>query len=295
VTDPQLVLASDGVRLHAEVVDGPGPTLVLVHGFTARLGEWQLQREHLGGRHRLVLYDQRGHGASGWGSPARATLDQLADDLARVLDALAPGPVVLVGHSMGGMTVLALGRTRPDLFGERVRGAFLLATSAGDVLQGRRLGAVVRAGRRSRTLPLALRMIRLSAPAVQLLPRRWAPGSRAFVRTYLFGTDDATPELVTEVQALLAETRFTVTASFYPVFTGLDESTALPVLARVPVTVLVGDSDRLTPRSHSDLLVAGIGPSAELVVVPGAGHSVNVTRPAIVDAAIEDLVARATA
>jgi pimeloyl-ACP methyl ester carboxylesterase len=288
-----VVTARDGVRLHVEVDDGPEPTVVFVHGFTAQLVEWELQRAALRGRHRLVLWDLRGHGASGWGRPARATLDQLADDLARVLDATAPGPVVLVGHSLGGMVVLALARSRPELFGDRVRGVFLLATSSGEVLEGHPWARIVHAGRRTRMLPLWLRMVQISAPAVQRVRRPGTHAGTAFVRHYLFGTDDATPELVREVQAVLEQTPFSVSTAFYPLFTGLDEAAALPVLARVPVTVVVGSADRLTPLPHSERIVAGIGPTAELVVLPGAGHSLNITRPEAVNAALEALISRA--
>jgi len=74
-----------------------------------------------------------------------------------------------------------------------------------------------------------------------------------------------------------------------------DEVASLAVLARVPVTVLVGDSDRLTPLPHSQLIAREIGPSAELVVVPGAGHSVNITRRQVVDNALIGLLDRAGA
>src|SRR5512135_2304835 len=128
------VLTEDGVPLHVELDGDPRAafTVVLVHGFTARLGEFDRQRAALRDRARLVLYDHRGHGRSGWGDVRHATIDQLGRDLSRVLDAVVPdGPVVLIGHSLGGMTVMALAEQRPELFGPRVVGVALLATSAG--------------------------------------------------------------------------------------------------------------------------------------------------------------------
>ena len=111
-------------------------TVVFSHGFTARLAEWELQRAALRDRARLVLWDQRGHGRSGWTPLTDATIDRTGRDLGEVLDAVAPtGPVVLAGHSMGGMSVLALARQRPELFGDRVVGVFLLATSAGGLVE----------------------------------------------------------------------------------------------------------------------------------------------------------------
>jgi pimeloyl-ACP methyl ester carboxylesterase len=105
------VTTDDGVPLHVEVdgvADAP-LTVVLSHGFTARLGEWELQRAALRNRARLVLWDQRGHGRSGWTKLTAATIDRTGRDLGEVVDATVPtGPIVLAGHSMGGMSILAL-------------------------------------------------------------------------------------------------------------------------------------------------------------------------------------------
>lgn len=295
---PGVVVADDAARLHVEVDDVPGSplTVVFVHGFTARLEEFALQRETLRGRYRVVLYDQRGHGRSGWGDVRHATIDQLGRDLAAVLDRHAPtGPVVLLGHSMGGMTVLALARQRPELFGPRVKGVFLLATAAGDLAEGGLLGLVARVGRRLGLLPVWLWWLRQTAPLVQRLRR---PGTRlgyALIRRYLFGRDDADPAVVRAVQDLLEQAPFTVSAAFYPTFLSHDETAALPVLRAVPVTILVGDSDRLTPARHSRRMAQEIGQNAELVVVPGAGHSVNITRQGVVDDALLRLLDRASA
>src|SRR5688572_32476665 len=151
------VTTDDGVPLHVEV-DGDGTAAVTVlfsHGFTARLAEWQLQRDALRDRARLVFWDQRGHGRSGWTPLSRATIDRTGRDLGQVLDATTPtGPVVLAGHSMGGMSVMALARQRPDLFGSRVVGAFLLATSAGGLVETGVLGWAVKAIRRLHLLPV---------------------------------------------------------------------------------------------------------------------------------------------
>ena len=133
-------------------------TVVFSHGFTARLAEWELQRAALRDRARLVLWDQRGHGRSGWTKLTAATIDRTGRDLGEVLDAVAPtGPVVLAGHSMGGMSILALARQRPELFGDRVVGVFLLATSAGGLVETGVLGLLVKLIRRLRLLPLYLR------------------------------------------------------------------------------------------------------------------------------------------
>jgi pimeloyl-ACP methyl ester carboxylesterase len=292
------VRTDDGVDLHVEVdgrADAP-LTVVLSHGFTARLGEWDLQRQALRSRARLVLWDQRGHGRSGWTPLTRASIDRTGRDLGQVLDAVAPrGPVVLAGHSMGGMSVMALARRRPELFGTRVVGAFLLATSAGGLASTGVVGLTVRLLRALGLLPVYLWLLQLWAPLLERFRRRGTRIGRWYTRRYLFGRDDADPEQVRVVQDLLEGTPLPVTMAFYATFVEHDESAALPVLARVPVTVVAASHDRLTPLPHGRRLAEDIGPAAELVVVDGAGHSVNLTRPAIVDAALVRLLDRAEA
>jgi pimeloyl-ACP methyl ester carboxylesterase len=296
VTDRQLtVRTDDGVDLHVEVDgDERAPlTVVLSHGFTARLGEWDLQRRALRDRARLVLWDQRGHGRSGWTPLSRATIDRTGRDLGQVLDAVVPsGPVVLAGHSMGGMSVMALARQRPELFGTRVVGAFLLATSAGGLGSPGVVGFGVRVLRALHLLPVYLWLLQLWAPLLERFRLRGTRIGRWYTRRYLFGRDDADPEQVRVVQDLLEETPLPVTMAFYATLLDHDEHAALPVLGRVPVTVVAGTHDRLTPLPHGRRLAEEIGASAELVVVEGAGHSVNLTRTAIVDAAFLRLLDR---
>ena len=103
--------ADDGVLLSVEEI-GPRDaplTVVFVHGYSLSMASWAFQRRTLAAElatanghrpdARLVFYDQRGHGASSRGSADRSTIDQLAHDLATVIEARVPqGPVVLVGH-----------------------------------------------------------------------------------------------------------------------------------------------------------------------------------------------------
>ena len=101
-------VSADGARLHVEVHGPEGaPAVVLAHGWTCSTAFWAWQIRELARDHRVIAYDQRGHGRSP-ASPA-CTTDALADDLEAVLAAtLAPGEkAVIAGHSMGGMTVMA--------------------------------------------------------------------------------------------------------------------------------------------------------------------------------------------
>ena len=294
LTTTSRVRTDDGGELHVETdsVPGAGLNVVLVHGFTANLEEFELQRETLRGRATTVLYDCRGHGRSRRGRVRNPSLDQLGRDLGAVLDqAVPPGPVVLLGHSMGGMTIMALARQRPELFGPRVAGAFLLATSSGKLAEEGAVGTSVRVLRRLGLLQLYLVLFSLWAPLLERFRKRGTRLGRWYFRRYLFGLDDATPETVTQVQALLEQTPLPVVAAFYGTLLDHDEHASLEVLHPLPVTLLVGTHDRLTPLSHSRRMAEAL-PDAELVVVPGAGHSVNITRREVVDAALLRLLGR---
>jgi pimeloyl-ACP methyl ester carboxylesterase len=289
------VTTDDGVPLHVEVEgDEDAPiTVVFSHGFTARLAEWELQRAAIRDRARLVLWDQRGHGRSGWTRLTRATIDRTGRDLGEVLDATTPsGPVVLAGHSMGGMSILALARQRPELFGDRVVGVFLLATSAGGLVETGPLGYLIKVVRWLHLLPLYLRLLEAVAPLLERFRRRGGRLARRVIRRLLFGLDDADPESVVLVQELLEETPFPVAMAFYATFLDHDETAALRVLRRVPVTVVAATHDRLTPAEHGRRIAEAVGANAELVVVRGAGHSVNLTRTSIVDDALNALLDR---
>ena len=291
----RVVTTDDGVPLHVEVDgDEDAPlTVVLSHGFTARLVEWDLQRAALRDRARLVLWDQRGHGRSGWTKLTKATIDRTGRDLGQVLDATTPtGPVVLAGHSMGGMSVLALARQRPELFGDRVVGVFLLATSAGGLVETGPLGLFIKLVRKLRLLSLYLRFLQLLAPLLERVRRRGTRLGRGVTRRLLFGADDADLANVRLVQELLEETPYPVAMAFYATFLDHDETASLEMLRGVPVTVIAATHDRLTPATHGRDIASRIGENAELVVVPGAGHSVNLTRTDVVDEAFLRLLDR---
>src|SRR5215472_15373825 len=118
------VLADDGLPLHVEI-SGPANAQVAIifcHGYTLNQDVWYYQRAGLEQTARTVFWDQRSHGRSGRSDPELVSIDQLGADLHEVMMATAPGdmPVVLVGHSMGGMTIMALADQHPELFGDKV-------------------------------------------------------------------------------------------------------------------------------------------------------------------------------
>ncbi len=284
------VVGDDGVPLDVVIRGTHGPTVVFCHGFTVDSQFWSPQIAALEGYARIVTWDQRGHGRSGWGGSSHATIDQTGRDLAAVVDAVAPSsPVVLVGHSMGGMSILALARQRPAWFGTRVVGAFLVTTSAGELVREGPLGFAHGAARRLGVLPTLLAGARLAAPLADVLPWRDSWLGRRLLRRLLF-TADATDAEVRDAQTASERLPLAVGQAFGAALLAHDESGALPVLARVPVVVVTAGEDRLTPAAHGRRITEAIGPSARLLEVEGAAHAVTMTHHEVVDAALVDLV-----
>jgi pimeloyl-ACP methyl ester carboxylesterase len=293
----------DGATLHATVTGRGGApvTVVMAHGWTLAQAAWDDVAELLtprvaAGDLRVVRYDQRGHGRSTWPSPthptADITIDQLGEDLAVVLDRLAPtGPVVLAGHSMGGMTIMALAAARPELFGERVRGVALVSTAAGDLTSDPRSAG----GRMARVSPRMLNVVLAGAVVFerlrQLLPPDH-PRHQKMVRSLLYGAD-ATEEMVLAGAEIMHASTLRSFIEFMPALASHDKREELAALSRVPVEIFVGDSDQLTPERHSRVLAEAL-PDARLHVAERTGHMLPQERASMVADGIERLVAAAT-
>lgn len=271
------VITDDGVALHVieESDDLPAgaPTMIFTHGYGLSLDSWPGQRQALRGIARVVLWDQRGHGGSQRGVPG-TTIERLGADLGCVLDAVAPtGVVVLVGHSMGGMTIMALADERPELFGSRVRGVALLATSAGGIADVD-LGLPRPVARIAhRVAPSIGAALESDGPVSALIERARRSSSDLgllITRAYAFGST-VPPDGTRVVSDLIAGTPVDVLADLLPALQGHDKVEALHVLERCDLLVMVGDSDLLTPVGHSYEIVRHT-PSAELVILPGVGH-----------------------
>ena len=306
-----VVAADDGVLLSVEEV-GPADaplTVVFAHGYSLSMASWTFQRKALGAAlatangsrptARLVFYDQRGHGRSERGRSGRATLGQLARDLQLVLDTMTEGPVLVAGHSMGGMTVMSLAAQRPVLFGTRVVGAALLSTSSGG-LADLDFGMPELLTRvRAAVLPIAAFTMR-RRPGFAERTRRLAADLISHVTWSLsFASRDVDPALGRYVDSMIAGTPVEVIAEFYPALAGLDETASLEPLRAVPTLVLTGDRDTLIPPRHSDALVELLGgpdaPDVEYVVVHEAGHMVPLEKPDEVTAALSALLRRLVA
>lgn len=290
-TAGRTVTTDDGVRLHVEIdgqVDGP-LTIVLVHGFAARLQEFQAQRAALGGRGRLVLFDQRGHGSSGWGRFRAATIEQLGRDLEQVIAAQPPGPIVLVAHSMGGMAALSLAKERPEFFGERIVAVALLSTAAGHLPATTMPRAAARLAVRLRVTTVAAWLLWLAAPLIDRVEPFRRPWGEQWLLHRLFGGSNPSEEAAHIMRNTWIRTPLSIATAFYPALVSYNVPAALDVLQTMPVLVLAGTEDRAIPPERSKHLARAIGDSARLVLVEGAGHMVNLTHADDVNKALREL------
>ncbi|MFJ6214395.1 alpha/beta fold hydrolase [Streptomyces sp. NPDC092296] len=274
-------------------------TVVYCHGYCLNLDSWHFQRAALRDSARLVLWDQRSHGRSERGrsyqSGEPATIDQLGADLRAVIDAVAPeGPLVLVGHSMGGMTVMALADQDPELFRDRVVGVALLGTTAGNwrevTLGLPAYGAKVW----HRVAPGVIRALGRQVELVEATRRAGSELTAALYRRFSFGSHEVDPAVARFAEQMLEATPIDVVAEFYPAFDLHDKTAALAALSGIPALVLAGSRDLLTPPGHSEAIAAAL-PGAELLLVPDAGHLVMLEHPELVNSRLAALLDRATA
>jgi len=289
------VASFDGTELAVHAV-GPkdAPTLVFLHGFSLDLTAWHYQWKHFSETYRCVLYDQRGHGRSAAAAGGDHSIEAMGRDLKAVLDALdVPGPVVLIGHSMGGMAVLAFAAEFPEEMRGRVAGVVLANTAAAELLKGMvsavgaRTGAVLLAAlRRLGSDPVRVHRIRARAFAKQ--------ADVAFLIAMLtnFGPK-APPSVVDHVVALAAATPVEVWTDGLRSLLEMDLSHALQHVT-APSLVLVGDRDRLTPPA-SALAIKRRLPDARMVVLQGAGHCMMLERSEQWNRVVEEFAATAVA
>jgi pimeloyl-ACP methyl ester carboxylesterase len=240
----------------------------------------------------VISFDLRSHGRSSRSAPHHATIDQLGRDLLLIIRDLAPhGSLVLIGHSMGGMTILSLADAMPRLFQERVAGVALISTSTGKIAW---LTLGVPAGLAKVSDPavkLALRGVRSRSNLIERGRARLSDAAWMFVKRLAFGPD-ADPTLVEFMARMIDQTPVDVVAEFFPTLTSHDKLAALDVLLDVPVVIVCGERDVVTPPDHSREM-ADLLPKAELVLVPDAGHQALMERPDLVNPPLLRLVADA--
>jgi pimeloyl-ACP methyl ester carboxylesterase len=320
------VVATDGAALQVEEVgplDAP-LTVVFVHGWALRMGSWYYQRRGLGGPDfgsatppaavevgaetvaatastasapavpvRMVFYDQRSHGRSSRGPEPHPSVEMLGQDLAAVLATAVPhGPVVLVGHSMGGMSVLALAGADPTYLAARVAGIGLLSTSATQTPTAE-IGRIFLRGSNP-----VVKVVSNVASRYSTVLERSRPVARDAVwlvtRLIGFARKDVPVSLVDYLDEMLSDTPIEVIADFVPGVLAHDQTAALPALAGIPALVLCGDSDRITPPVQSRFLADAL-PDAEFVLVERAGHLAMMEAPEETNDALRRLLHRAQA
>ena len=266
------VVTDDGATLSVTVAgDGSSraATVVLPHCWTgSRINGVPVARRLIATGHRVVLYDHRGHGASTLGT-APLTIERLGADLAAVVEQLDMHDTVLAGHSMGGMTVMAMACHHPALVRDRVRGLALIATAGHGLAErwrGRLLRQVLRSGLTDRTMG-------------------WPRAGFAFVRP-IFGAG-ADPAHVEATRALFAATPAPVRLDCAEAMGAMDLRQVLRDVD-VPTIVLLGRRDTLIVNELTRAIVDHID-GAQLVELPGAGHMLPLERPDEVAAAIRRL------
>jgi pimeloyl-ACP methyl ester carboxylesterase len=286
------VTTPDGVVLHTEVdeVDDSDLTVVFVHGYALSLDCWHFQRKHFEGHVRQIFYDQRSHGRSGRSAPELCRVPQLAEDLAQVLDTIAgPDPLVLVGHSMGGMTIMRLAQTRPELFGDRIRGVALFSTSAGEMANHSPIRGLP--GRTfSRIAPPLMATLNRIPELVEKGRKAGSDIGYVVTRRMAFGSD-VPVSYVEFVSEMLAQTSLEVVADYYPAFAELDEYKAMETLAGVETTVVGGEDDVITPVSHTERIIELL-PSADAHILSDCGHLGMIELHEQFNAILDDLLER---
>jgi pimeloyl-ACP methyl ester carboxylesterase len=279
-----VAVSRDGTRLHVEEHGPEGaPTVVLIHGWTCGIRFWAPVVHRLAADHRVIAYDQRGHGRSGVPAAEGYSTAALADDLSAVLEeTLAPGErAVLVGHSMGGMTIMAAAH-RPEV---RARTAAVLLASTGS-------GSLVT---RSTLLPPRVRNRRVRDAFHRLMltsPAPLGPPSALTRAALKYGvlSRTATRDMVEATARVVHACGSRPRAAWGRVLAALEEGPGLEAI-EAPTAILVGTGDKLTPPVHAREMAARLRNPAGLTELPGLGHMTPTEDPDAVTRVIRDLVA----
>ncbi|MFJ8767666.1 alpha/beta fold hydrolase [Streptomyces clavifer] len=275
-------LSADGSSLHVEL-HGPedAPAVVLAHGWTCNTHFWAAQVRDLAVDHRVVVYDQRGHGRTPEPGPGGYSTRALADDLEAVLRAtLAPGQkAVLGGHSMGGMTLMAAaGRAAVREHGAAV----LLCSTGSSRLTAESLVLPMRAGALRTRLTAKI----LGAPA----PLGPVTGMSKVILRYVTMGRGSSPERVDACARIVHACPRKARVAWGQVLGELDLEARLREL-RLPTAVIAGTEDRLTPPVHARAVEAALPLSLGLTELTGMGHMTPVEAPEVVTAKLRELVA----
>jgi len=233
---------------------GSGPSVVLLHGYPFSRSMWREQVEELKQTHRVVIPDLRGHGESAV-TPAPATMQDMALDVAAIMETLNISRATVGGLSMGGYVALAFYR----LFPLRVRSLVLADTRAQEDTEEGKQNRAVQA---ERALKEGMEGI-----ADALLPKLLAPETVA-----------KRPDIVKRVREMMVKTEPEGAAAALQGMAQRQDQTAF--LSRIisPTLIIVGREDSLAPVADAEIMHREIGGS-RLVIIEGAGHVSNIERP----------------
>ena len=292
----RMVSAPDGSSLRLDTFGNPqGPTIILTHGWGLNSTAWWYTKKALADRFHLTTWDLPGLGRSKPPSDGKVTIDRFAEALGAVVQASGSGPVLLVGHSIGGMTTQTFWRDCPQSLKERVAGIVLVDTTYQDPIQTMWLSSLWRALR----WPLIEPMMWLS---VLLSPLMWLSSWQG----YLSGSNQlvmrltgfgrfATRGQVDFTARLACKGSPGIQAKGNMAMFRWNASEVAPKIL-VPVLILTGSKDIVTLPSASRT-IAEAAPDARIVEIQGCGHMGFMERAALYDAEIArfaDLVLKPT-
>lgn len=247
---------------------GKGAPLVFVHGFPLSSAAWQKQIDAFQSTHRVIALDLRGFGGSD-ARPGPVAMAQYAVDLRELLDQLAVGPVVLIGHSMGGYVALAFAREFPEL----LRGLTLVGTKAGN------------------DTPEAAAGRRTTAEQVK------THGIETVISTMLtkmLGPDNHDARMIAQVREIMSAAKpVGVVGALLGMAERPDSTPSLKQIA-VPTLIVAGAADTVIPPAESEKLARDIR-GAELKLIPGAGHLVAYEQPEKFNRILKEWLMRAMA
>lgn len=294
--EPFEVFTSDGAVLAGEVdrLAGSRVTIVMPHGFALNRNSWYYQRLALRERATLVFYDQRGHGQSTYVADAQTrdhSVDQLGRDLYSVINQVAPDDtLILIGHSMGGMSVLALVDQHPELFGNQVIGVGLISSAASSVATST-LGLPAPISRIVQGLVPGVASV-MAKGGNAISHSRWSKTDLGLLLTRLYSFGSVAPIHAGEFVAdMVSSTNFNILVDFLPNIYEHDKIESLEPLQRVETLVIAGASDRLTPPALSEAIIERV-PGAEFVILAESGHMVTIERPVEVNELLTGFVDR---
>lgn len=278
-------MSADGHRIHVVAYGDPAaPPIVFAHGWTCSTMMWFPQINEFADDYRVIAYDQRGHGRSELGAVA-PTPEMLGDDLDAVLSATVPDgtKAVVVGHSMGGMSVMSWALKYPERVPEKV-GAVMLASTGADRLVSELAVIPKRIGIPPLPVPVARVVLGSTVPMVESRLTRRA-------LQYVALAPGSTREQVAFTSTIVHQCAPATRAGWGRALSGIDVAEALDNLV-VPTTVVVGDADRLTPPVHSVRMADRLDSHdhlARLIRLPGIGHMSTIEAADEVNAEIRRL------